>query len=50
MDTDTGTTWSVTGDAVTGPLAGERLERIVHLDTFWFAWATYRPGTVLVEP
>lgn len=50
VDTQTGTTWSVTGAAISGPLAGERLDRIVHLDTFWFAWATYRPGTVLVEP
>ncbi len=49
VDTQTATTWSVTGDAVSGPLAGERLDRIVHLDTFWFAWATYRPGTALIE-
>ena len=49
VDLETGSTWSVTGDAISGPLAGERLGRIVHLDTFWFAWATYRPGTSLVE-
>ncbi len=51
VDTETGTEWDITGAAIAGPLAGERLERIHHLDTFWFAWSTYRPGTDLVaEP
>jgi hypothetical protein len=47
-DVETGTIWDVTGRAISGELAGSSLERIPHLDTFWFAWATYRPGTVLV--
>ncbi len=45
----TGSSWTVTGLAVDGPLAGTQLERIPHLDTFWFAWSTYRPGTLLIE-
>ncbi len=49
VDAETNSTWIVTGEAVEGPLAGSRLERIAHLDTFWFAWATYQPGTELVE-
>ncbi len=49
VDAETGSTWDVTGRAVDGPLAGEELEQIHHLDTFWFAWATYRPGTELIE-
>jgi hypothetical protein len=49
VDNETGTTWAVNGEAVVGNLAGEKLDRIVHLDTFWFAWATYQPGTDLVE-
>jgi hypothetical protein len=48
-DDQTGSTWTVTGIAVEGPSAGESLERIPHLDTFWFAWSTYRPGTALIE-
>ena len=44
-----GSFWSVTGAATEGPLAGAQLERLDHLDTFWFAWATYRPGTELIE-
>jgi len=48
VDTETDSRWDITGAAVSGDLAGTRLERIVHLDTFWFAWATYRPGTTLI--
>lgn len=48
VDAETGTRWSVAGVALSGELAGEQLERIPHLDTFWFAWSTYRPGSDLV--
>ncbi len=48
-DAETGSSWNVTGQATTGPLAGSQLERLDHLDTFWFAWATYQPGTELIE-
>jgi hypothetical protein len=49
VDEETGSRWSITGAAVAGELAGTNLERIPHLDTFWFAWSTYRPGTTLIE-
>jgi hypothetical protein len=49
IDDQTGSTWNLAGEAIDGELAGERLEEIPHLDTFWFAWATYRPGTEFVE-
>ena len=48
-DRETGSVWNVSGEATEGELAGSRLERIAHLDTFWFAWATYQPGTILVD-
>ena len=48
-DEETGSEWLVTGEAVAGELAGQRLERIHHLDTFWFAFSTYQPGTELIE-
>ena len=48
-DAETGSVWSINGLATDGPLAGERLTAVPHVDTFWFAWATYRPGTLLVE-
>lgn len=48
-DAETGSTWTVTGEAIAGDLKGQRLEAIPHLDTFWFAWSTYRPEAVLVQ-
>jgi hypothetical protein len=34
-DTDTRTHWKILGAALSGPLAGKRLESIVHGDHFW---------------
>ncbi len=48
IDAETGTRWTVAGVAISGELAGSALQRIPHMDTFWFAWATYRPGSELV--
>lgn len=50
VDETTGSTWNLAGEAIEGPLTGTRLERLDHLDTFWFAWSTYKPGTALVGP
>lgn len=49
VDAETATVWDITGSATGGALAGRRLEAIPHLDTFWFSWSTYQPGTDLVE-
>ncbi len=49
VDQETGSIWEITGQAVEGPLVGTQLEQVHHLDTFWFAWSTYQPGTELVE-
>ncbi len=38
-----GNTWDILGTAISGPLTGERLEPIEHLDTFWFAIAAFSP-------
>ena len=48
-DDQTGSTWNVFGRAVDGPLRGERLEAVEHLDTFWFAWVAFQPETDLVD-
>jgi hypothetical protein len=48
-DEETGSHWDITGTALDGELAGAQLERIHHLDTFWFSWSTYQPDTDLVE-
>jgi hypothetical protein len=47
VDTETGSDWDFTGAAVRGPLAGRRLERVPHLEDYWFDWKTYHPQTVL---
>lgn len=50
VDNETGSVWGVTGEALSGPLQGQQLTRVSHLDTFWFAWSTYRPETTLLAP
>jgi hypothetical protein len=48
IDEQTGSVWDLSGRAISGDLDGEQLTQIPHLDTFWFAWSTFRPGTELV--
>lgn len=45
VDRETGSTWTVAGEAVDGPLRGERLRRVDHGDYFAFAWFAFRPDT-----
>ncbi|MEO8463322.1 MAG: DUF3179 domain-containing protein [Chloroflexota bacterium] len=47
VDQETGSTWSVTGLATAGPLAGIQLEPVAHGDHFWFAWAAFEPDTTI---
>lgn len=44
-DDATGSRWDILGRAVSGPLEGTQLERIQHVDTFWFAWSSFHPDT-----
>ena len=46
-DDRTGSTWNILGEATDGPLAGEQLEGVEHLDTFWFSWAAFEPDTTI---
>ena len=46
QDVETGSVWNFAGEAVDGPLEGERLEahpEAVH--AYWFAWAAFQPHT-----
>jgi hypothetical protein len=45
VDRETGSRWTLSGRAVSGPLTGDRLEPVPHLDTFWFAWWGHHPET-----
>jgi hypothetical protein len=47
VDNETGTSWTILGLGIEGPLAGEQLEAILHFDHFWFAWAAFFPDTEL---
>ena len=47
VDDQTGSTWNVLGQAVSGPLAGQSLTPIVHGNHFWFAWAAFAPDAVV---
>jgi hypothetical protein len=49
-DAETGSTWTLDGRAVAGPLAGERLQPAEYVDTFWFAWSAFQPQTRIVTP
>ncbi len=48
-DDQTGSTWSILGRALDGPLAGAQLQPIEHIDTFWFAAAAYDPDIDLLD-
>jgi hypothetical protein len=49
-DAETGSTWNVSGQATSGPLAGKRLTPIPHTVVFWFAWAAFQPDGRLWQP
>lgn len=45
VDDMTGSLWDATGLALSGPLRGQRLERLVSYDVMWFAWVAFFPET-----
>ncbi len=45
VDRQTGSRWDITGRAVAGPLAGERLQPVLSTNSFWFDWAAFHPDT-----
>lgn len=49
-DEQTGSTWNVFGRATAGELAETQLELIPSYPHFWFAWAAFRPDTLVWEP
>ena len=49
-DSQTGSTWTILGAAIAGPLTGARLVPVVHGQHFWFAWAVFRPKTRVYAP
>lgn len=49
QDEQTGSTWNVFGRAVDGELKDTRLELQLSYPHFWFAWAAFRPDTLIWE-
>ncbi len=49
-DLETGSTWSLLGHAVDGPLQGTTLEIALHRNEFWFAFSAFFPDAALLEP
>jgi len=46
VDAETGSTWNVEGEGLSGPLAGQHLEPYPQAYVaFWFAWASFYPRT-----
>ena len=48
-DSNTGSTWNISGRAVSGTLEGEQLETKVYGDYFAFAWLVFYPETEMVD-
>ena len=49
VDNETGSEWNVLGQAISGELQGSRLNEVLHGDHFWFAWAAFKPDTVIYQ-
>jgi len=48
-DKQTGTLWDLSGLAVSGPLAGARLDPIPTFSAMWFAWASFHRDTEIYQ-
>lgn len=47
-DAETGSRWnSLSGEAVSGPLKGKKLQSLISTYAVWFAWKHYRPDTTV---
>ena len=47
VDLETGSTWNLLGVATDGELAGTQLTPLSAHELLWFAWAAFRPDTLL---
>jgi hypothetical protein len=49
-DDQTGSTWNIFGEAISGELVGRSLTSVVKVDHFWFSWVAFRPDTRIYQP
>jgi len=50
VDNETGSTWDFLGNAISGPLQGEKLDKLPAINYLWFAWAAFKPETRIYQP
>ena len=50
VDRETGSVWSIFGEATAGELAEQALEPIVHGTHFWFTWAAFTTDSRIYQP
>lgn len=50
LQTSDGTVWTMTGQAVSGPLQGELLDRVPITRMYWFSWYLFNPSTDVYRP
>src|SRR3990172_8134708 len=50
VDEETGSRWTILGEATEGPLAGRQLDPIVAINHFWFSWVAFQPETRVYQP
>ena len=51
LDVETGSSWVFQGEATSGPMDGQQLEKIPNAHvSFWFAWAKFQPDTEVWMP
>jgi len=46
-DAETATVWDFSGKAISGPLAGKQLKKIIAMKDYWFDWKNYHPDTTV---
>jgi hypothetical protein len=50
VDNETGSTWDILGNAISGELTGNHLEPVISVNHFWFSWVAFRPETRVYQP
>lgn len=50
VDSETASTWSFAGEALSGPLQGKKLSKVYVLKDYWFDWKAYNPETSVYAP
>ena len=49
VDDETESIWNIFGQAVEGPLSGQKLKPVFHTNIFWFAIAAFRPDAMIYQ-